>query len=165
MAESWKHHEGKSELFVAAVMVTIFGIMTATALQYPKDARLFPMIIGTAGLALSLGVLLQAVRFHHSESSAFPARERPATPRRHRIALSAAPAYGVLLWLAGFYVASAVALVALPYGFGYRKPARLLLLMAVSILLMRILFASVMGIQMPQGLLGQWVLETFIYED
>ena len=167
------HHDWLKEHAIAVIMVMIFGIMVGVAFQYPKDARLFPLIVGTIGLILSLGVLSQSVSLHLSERSAVepPAPDASSTQEPHAmrvrsyIALSAAPAYGILLWLAGFYISSGAALIVLPYGLGYRKLGRLLLLMVVSVVLMRIMFTYVMGIQMPPGLLGQWFLETFIYED
>lgn len=161
------------ELAVGAVLVAVFGIMVGAALTYAVDARLFPLIVGTAGLVLSLMVFGRSVYLYsQSKKSTAPLTTKGPAPaadagerRKKWISLCSAPAFGALLWLVGFYIASGVVLTLMPYGLGYKKAGRILLLMAATVVGMRILFADIMGIRMPPGLLGDWFLETFVYTD
>lgn len=161
------------EITIAAFLTGIFVVMTGAALTYPEDARLFPLIIGTAGLFMSLIVLVQSVYWYSSarKMKAYaPAAEKlpgrtPAERRKWWISFLSAPIFGALLWIAGFYIASAVALTFMPYGLGYKRLGKIVLLMAATVLGMKLLFSDIMGIRMPHGLLGEWFLGTFVYKD
>jgi len=156
----------RSSVVVAAFLVLIFAALVISSFFYPADARLFPLIICTAGLVLAVSVLVAEIkrrpRDDHDESNV-PTFfiEENATARS--IALLAAPTYGVLLWFFGFYLASGLTLVLMPYSLGYRRPWPLIVLGAATIVVIKLLFDDVMGAAMPMGLLDGWFVRTFVY--
>lgn len=162
--ETWLMQE-----FLALLLLVVFAVMVGLGLAYPADARLFPLIIGTLGLVLSGSVLVRAVIGHMASFVDTAQEVDQPTSRAQRLrewaAIGCAPAYGFLVWSAGFYVASVSALIAMPYLLGYRRIWPLIVLATVTVGVVRIVFPNLMGIRLPPGLLGEWVLENFVYDD
>ena len=85
--------------------------------QDPFDARLFPLVIGTAGILLTLVIALEQV--HRQRAGAADAvDERDPAARvgwpRFATALLSAPVFGLAFWLLGFVVASLAAMLLMP---------------------------------------------------
>ena len=157
-----------SGVVAAAAMVTIFAVMFVLSLGYPRDARLFPLIVCAAGLCIGIGILIAEVRrrpITAEDGAKLPEFFRSRNVAQRWTAVMAAPLYGLLLLLAGFYFASGIALVILPYFLGYRRFWFLVGFAVVTIAVINILFNVVMDMSMPKGFLDTWFLETFVYED
>jgi hypothetical protein len=157
-----------SGIAAAAALVTIFAVMVGLSLFYPRDARLFPLIVCAAGLSFAIGILIAEIRRRPETAQnidKLPEFFRSNDAVKRWTALMAAPLYGLLLWLVGFYLASGIALVVLPYFLGYRRFWFLVGLAVVTIAVVNVLFSYVMDMSMPKGVLDTWFLETFVYDD
>lgn len=157
-----------SGVAAAAALVTIFVVMAVLSLGYPRDARLFPLIVCTAGLCFGIGILIAEYRRRPEtaeDGAELPEFFRSGNVAQRWTALVAAPLYGLLLMLIGFYFTSGIALVVLPYFLGYRRFWFLVRFAVVTIAIINVLFSYVMDMSMPKGLLDTWFLETFVYED
>jgi hypothetical protein len=143
---------------VCGALLIVFGTVLGLSRHYPHDARLFPSIAGGAGLLLT--VLLIIV----DKPAPDPVEHAATTPGRTAIALLAAPVYAFLVWLAGFYVASFAVLIVLPWVLGFRRALILLAVALGGVAVLAGLFAGAMDMSLPQGLLGDWFLSRFIYD-
>jgi hypothetical protein len=157
-----------SGVVAAAALVTIFAVMVVLSFGYPRDARLFPLIVCAAGLCFGIGILIVEIRRRPvigENSAKLPEFFRSKDATQRWTALMAAPLYGLLLLLTGFYLASGITLVVLPYFLGYRRFWFLVGLAVVTIAVVNVLFSYVMDMSMPKGVLDTWFLETFVYDD
>ncbi len=80
------------------------------------------------------------------------------------LAVAAAPVYALLVWVLGFYVASLVALIVLPQCLDYRRIGMLIVIAAVAVALIAAIFSWGMEMAMPNGLVGDWFLKTYVYD-
>ena len=147
---------------ISLILFLVFLLVVLEGLRYPPEARLFPTIIGAAGMALSLAVFV----LHGGDDG--PAEEHAAAPApdrlRRLLAIAAAPVYSLLVWTVGFYAASLIAILLLPQLLGYRRPILLAAIAVVSVGVIAAVFSWGMAMAMPPGILGNWILTTFVYE-
>jgi hypothetical protein len=59
----------RPDLAVAAALLAIFAVMTATAAGYPAAARLMPLVVGVPAVGLTLWELWRAWRTPHDSAS------------------------------------------------------------------------------------------------
>jgi hypothetical protein len=130
----------------------------------------FPRIVGVFGLICLMLIAVQVLSA--TETVSQPQADEPveddfitAPPMRKFIALAAAPVYGTLFWIGGFYVSAALSIFGIPMLLGYRRPVALSILAVVSTALMSVLFSFALDMQMPHGLIGDWFIERYIYVD
>ncbi len=97
----------REEFGLIALLLIIFGGVIVFSIRLPFDAKLFPMVIGSAGLVLCLAILVDALR---KRAITAPADVVPgddpaarATWPRFATALLSAPVFGLVFWLFGFY--------------------------------------------------------------
>jgi putative tricarboxylic transport membrane protein len=143
----------------------LFALVLIMALGYPPEARLFPLIVSTAGLAFSVMLLVaQAAPGGTKDGgrdTSLPAGDGDG--RRFGLALLSAPAFCLLVWLLGFYLAALLTLSLLPYALGYRHLVVTGLFAVVLVAVLYLVFSLAMEMSLPDGLLGSWVLDTLIY--
>lgn len=157
----------RAEVALALALAALFGVVIGTALGYPRDARLFPIIIGTGGLVLSLALAL-AVMIRGgaplADTAAKPDEARDAHGSgRIVLAVLASPVFGLLLWLVGFWIATAIAVFAVPWMMGYRNKAMLALLALGTIAVLALTFPYLLKVGLPIGVFGEWFLATFVH--
>jgi hypothetical protein len=149
---------------ICAALFAVFGIVLLLGAGFPREAGLFPMIAGGVGLAITFLIVISdrgAVDQDPPEKGpASPAR----TPGRTTIALLSAPVFAALVWGAGFYVASFLALIGMPWLLGYRRPFILIAVAVGGVAVLAALFDIAMDMTLPQGLLGDWFLARFIHD-
>ena len=134
---------------VAGALAAMFAVVLAVGWGYPAEARLFPAIVGATGLVLSCWLL--ALREVRQAPRAMEQRGRMA------LGLLTPPVYSLAIWLAGFYPATLVLLIAMPVWLGFR-PVWLLGPLAVVLLgVVYGLFSVAMDLPLPVGLLGSWL--------
>src|SRR5262245_8252373 len=106
----------REELALIALLLVLFVGVIGFAIRLPFDARLFPLVIGGAGILLCLVIALQESIGRPSAAPAAPSDDPGAAPSwpRFATALLAAPAFGIVFWLFGFFVASLAAMLVLP---------------------------------------------------
>src|SRR6516164_6078329 len=112
---------GREELSLIALLLMFFIGIVALAYPLPFDARLFPLVIGTAGILLTLGIAIEQIRRGARDASMVD-EDDPAAKAdwpRYATALLAAPAFGLMFWLVGFIIASLAAMLLIPVLMGY----------------------------------------------
>jgi hypothetical protein len=148
----------REELALIALLLAFFLGIVLLATGIPFDARLFPLVIGSAGLLLVLAVGAGQWQRRRRGEIAAP-DEAEAGGARLAIALCAAPVFGLLFWLVGFVVASLVAMLVLPPLLGYRDRKRLLPIAIVTVALLALIGPYLLNVDLPHGLVGDWLIE------
>src|SRR5215468_10875618 len=111
----------REELALIAILLVFFVGIVALSYHLPFDARLFPLVIGTAGILLTLAIVIEQMRGHGAREPT-TVDDDPAAKAdwpRYATALFAAPVFGLMFWLAGFVVAALAAMLLVPVLMGY----------------------------------------------
>jgi len=149
---------------IALLFLTFIGIVVF-ALRLPFDARLFPMVIGSAGLILCAIIVFHEVRRWRSPDAADAVpREGSLTGAdraRYALALLSAPVFGLLLWLFGFFMASLVAMLAMPRMMGVRNWPLIIVVALATTVALALIFPFLLGVNLPHGIVGDWLLDRF----
>jgi len=112
----------REELALIALVLLFFIGIVALSYHLPFDARLFPIVIGSAGILLTLGIAVEQVRRRGARDASMVDEDDPAAKAdwpRYATALLAAPAFGLMFWLFGFIIASLAAMLLVPVLMGY----------------------------------------------
>ena len=155
----------REELALIAILLVFFVAIVAFAVSLPFDARLFPLIIGSAGILLSLGVALEALRRRAGDASAADpspgeddAAARAGWPR-YLTALFAAPVFGLIFWLFGFVIAALVAMLLMPPLMGYADRKRLIITALVTVVVLALVAPRLLNVDLPHGVVGDWLID------
>lgn len=151
----------REEFALVALLLVFFIGIVGFSFGSPFDARLFPIVIGSAGILLALGIGIAQWRRYRSgdDPPAVDNAEAAAAPERLAMALLAAPVFGLLFWLCGFIVASLAAMLALPPLMGYRDRRRLLIIMIVAVPVLAVVAPWLLAVDLPHGLIGDWLID------
>jgi Tripartite tricarboxylate transporter TctB family len=156
----------REEFALIAVLFVFFAAIVAFAVSLPFDARLFPLIIGSAGILLSLGVAIEArQRRRAGDASAADASvgEDDAAARagwpRYLTALFAAPVFGLVFWLLGFVVAALAAMLLVPPLMGYADRKRLIITALITVAVLALVAPRLLNVDLPHGVVGDWLIE------
>jgi hypothetical protein len=151
----------REEFALVAVLLAVFAFIIVFALKLPFDAKLFPIIIGTAGILLCLVIAFQEWR--RRATTALVVREDdPATSAtwpRVATALLSAPAFGLVFFLFGFFVASLAAMFVMPPLMGYTNRKMMLLVGLATVAVLAVFFPTLVGVDLPHGLVGDWLID------
>jgi hypothetical protein len=142
----------------AAALLAILGYVAATGLRARGISGLFPAIVGIVGGIAALVNLAQALR----GSDPRPAEELPEGESAAWLAglsYGVPVAYAVLLWLLGFWVASAVTLLALPWMLGYRRKLIVLAVCLGTLAAVELVFVRMFDMTLPRGMLIERLLD------
>ncbi len=150
------------EWVLQGALLLLFVGVAAMALGFEPESRLFPLIVGTIGAGLTAGLILYGFAWPDVAAPLKAANGNKRIPRDVIIGVAAAPIYSGLVWLAGFYVASPLALIVMPWLLGYRNLLVLLPLTVVMTAIFAAVFSYAMDLSLPPGLLGHWFLARFI---
>ena len=152
----------REEFSLIALLLLFFIAIVAFAYTLPFDARLFPLIIGCAGIALTLAVALEQVRRRQAGAAAVVDATDPATRAdwpRYATALLSAPAFGLLFWLFGFIIASFAAMMLIPLLMGYANRRRLVVTAAITVAVLAVIGPYLLNVELPQGVVGDWLID------
>jgi hypothetical protein len=153
----------REEFSLIAVLLLFFCGIIVFAVRLPFDARLFPMVVGTTGIVLTLAILFQELRRRPGERSKAVKPDDPvanASWLRFATALLSAPVFGIVFWLFGFFVASLAAMFVMPTLMGYSDRRRLLILGIVTVGFLAVFFPYLVGVNLPHGVVGDWLIDT-----
>ena len=103
-----------SGVVLIALLLLFFVGIVALVYKIPFDARLFPVVVGSAGILLTLGIAIEQMRRRGARDASMVDEDDPAAKAdwpRYATALLAAPAFGLMFWLFGFIVASPAAML------------------------------------------------------
>jgi uncharacterized membrane protein len=155
----------REEFVLAGVLLMFFVGILALSDGLPFDARLFPMVIGTAGVLFSAAIIVREIRTRRS--GAAPPAAGPDDPAagatwpRFLTALLSAPAFGLAFWLFGFVAASLAAMLAMPLMMGYPHRRLMVVIAVVTVAVLALAFPHLVGVDLPNGVVGDWLIETF----
>lgn len=152
----------REEFSLIALLLLFFIAIVAFGYSLPFDARLFPLIIGGAGIVLTLTVALAQVRRRRAGAAAVVDEDDPAGKAdwpRYATALLSAPAFGLLFWLFGFIVASLAAMVLIPLLMGYANRRRLVVTAVITVAVLAVIAPYLLNVELPQGVVGDWLID------
>jgi len=141
----------RGDALFAGVLLLLFAVMLGVAQRYPRDSRLFPAIVAGLGVLIA-GMLLLKL-----------ARGRVATPRGEEeggegaapvwVSVLAPIGFGLVMWLVGFWVATALVCFLIPATMGYRDLRHRLALALGTLTVLYLLFPVALDLPMPRGVL------------
>ena len=153
----------REEFSLIALLLLFFIAIVAFGYSLPFDARLFPLIIGCAGIVLTLAVALDQVRRHRAGNAEVVVDGSDPAARaswaRYATALLSAPAFGLLFWLFGFIIASFAAMLLIPTLMGYANRRRLLVTAVITVAVLAIIAPYLLNVELPQGVVGDWLID------
>jgi hypothetical protein len=152
----------REELALIALLFFFFIGIVALSFNTPFDARLFPIVIGGAGILLMLVIAVEQLRLRRAGDAAALKDDDPASKvdwRRFATALLSAPVFGLLFWLLGFVIASFAAMLLMPVLMGYANRRRLVVVAVVTVALLALIFPYLLNVALPHGLVGDWLID------
>src|SRR3981081_2987000 len=152
------------EFSLIALLLLFFIAIVAFAYTLPFDARLFPLIIGGAGIVLTLVIALEQVRRRRVGAAAVVDEDDPVTRAdwpRYATALLSAPVFGLLFWLFGFIVASLAAMLLMPALMGYRRRRQIVVTAVATVAVLAVAAPYLLNVDLPHGLVGEWLVDRF----
>ena len=152
----------REEFALIAILLAFFAGIVAFAFHIPFDARLFPMVIGSAGMLLVLAVALEQMRRRGAAAPMVEADDAAAHADwpRFATALLAAPVFGLLFWLFGFVIASLAAMLTMPVLMGYQDRRKLVIVAVVTVAILALICPYLLSVDLPLGLVGDWLIDT-----
>jgi vacuolar-type H+-ATPase subunit I/STV1 len=160
-------HYWIEEVSLVGVLFAFFCGILAFSIGLPRDAALFPIVIGSAGV-----LFCGFIAFEEKVWRGVPTGDDAPGPKaddaaaqadwpRLMLAMFSAPVFGVLLWLFGFFVASLAAMFVMPPMMGYANKRLMLIIGAATVVVLAVLFPLLVGVDLPHGLVGDWLIDTF----
>jgi Tripartite tricarboxylate transporter TctB family len=152
----------REELALIVVLLVFFIAIVAFAVRLPFDARLFPLVIGGAGILLALGVAAEEVQRRRAGVAAAVDEHDAAAHAgwpRYAAALLSAPAFGLLFWLFGFVVASLAAMLLMPMLMGYANRRRLAIVALLSVAVLAVIGPRLLNVDLPHGVVTEWLID------
>jgi hypothetical protein len=156
----------REEFVLLCVLLLFFLAIVGFAVRLPFDARLFPLVIGSAGILLMLAIAAAEIRRRRDVKTATNviADDDPAANSswpRYATALLSAPVFGLVFWLFGFFVASVAAMLLMPPLMGYSNRRLIFIVGAATVLVLALFFPYLVGVSLPHGLVGDWLIDLF----
>ncbi len=152
----------REELSLIAVLLLFFVGIVALSYHLPFDARLFPMVIGSAGILLTLGIAIEQVRRRGARDASTVDDDDPAAKAdwpRYATALLAAPAFGLMFWLVGFILAALAAMLLIPVLMGYANRRQLVITALVTVAILALIGPYLLNVDLPHGIVGDWLID------
>jgi hypothetical protein len=143
----------REEFSLIALLLLFFIAIVAFGYSLPFDARLFPLIIGCAGIVLTLAVALDQVRRHRAGNAEVVVDGNDPAARaswaRYATALLSAPAFGLLF----------AAMLLIPTLMGYANRRRLLVTAVITVAVLAVIAPYLLNVELPQGVVGDWLID------
>jgi Tripartite tricarboxylate transporter TctB family len=140
---------GVGERVFAGAIGLVFLVQFLMALRYPSDPRLFPLIVAGVGVLLSVAIVF-GVGLHYADTDS----PEPLSKPDLILALVVSPAYGFVLWLLGYWIASGIAIPLLAWLLGYRNRSVLMTSTISVVVVLGVLF-PLLDVPLPSGFLMQ----------
>jgi hypothetical protein len=152
----------REEFSLIAILFVFFVGIAALSYHIPFDARLFPLVIGSAGILLTLATAIEQVRRRAARDASTVDDDDPAAKAdwpRYATALFAAPVFGLLFWLVGFVVASLAAMLLVPVLMGYANRRQLVVTALLTVAILALIGPYLLNVDLPHGLVGDWLID------
>src|SRR6266567_1277204 len=147
----------REEFSLIAILLLFFVGIVALSYHLPFDARLFPIVIGSAGILLTLGIAIEQVRRRGARDASTVDDDDPAAKAdwpRYATALLAAPAFGLMFWLVGFILAALAAMLLIPVLMGYANRRQLVITALVTVAILALIGPYLLNADLPHGIVG-----------
>jgi len=152
----------REEFSLIAMLLLFFVGIVALSYHLPFDARLFPIVIGSAGILLTLGIAIEQMRWRGARDASTVDEDDPAAKAdwpRYATALLAAPAFGLLFWLFGFIIASLAAMLLIPVLMGYANRRQLVVTALLTVAILALIGPYLLNVDLPHGIVGDWLID------
>ncbi len=152
----------REEFSLIAILLLFFVGIVALSYHLPFDARLFPIVIGSAGILLTLGIAIEQVRRRGARDASTVDDDDPAAKAdwpRYATALLAAPAFGLMFWLVGFILAALAAMLLIPVLMGYANRRQLVITALVTVAILALIGPYLLNVDLPHGIVGDWLID------
>jgi len=152
----------REEFALIALLLLFFVGIVELTYKIPFDARLFPVVVGSAGIVLTLAIAVEQVRRRRAGDSSVADEEDPAAKAgwpRFATALLSAPVFGLAFWLVGFIVASLAAMLLMPVLMGYSDRRQLVLIAVITVAVLAVVCPYLLNVDLPHGLVGDWLID------
>lgn len=150
---------------VAECLAVLFALVIVIGRQYPPDARLFPTVVSVLGLFLCAVFLAASVLNPTYARKNIDDMEEAAGDIMHFwIACVSPPLYSIGIYVIGFHAATFIAMLVMPAVLGYPGWLRRAGIAFAVVLALHLVFVVAVDIDLPSGLLGNYVLTTFVYD-
>ncbi len=123
---------------------------------------IFPIVIGSAGILLTLGIAIEQVRRRGARDASTVDDDDPAAKAdwpRYATALLAAPAFGLMFWLVGFILAALAAMLLIPVLMGYANRRQLVITALVTVAILALIGPYLLNVDLPHGIVGDWLID------
>lgn len=157
-----------AEALVGLGLLAVFVVVLAEAARYPRDARLFPIVIGVTGLCMAGLHLVRSLTGRlggagrGAEAAETEDQAGASPPTSLWIAIAAAPSFGLVMWLFGFWIATGLVVFLGPWVMGYRNLVRRVALTAGTLAVLAFMFPYMLNVPLPTGLVWE---EIFYVDD
>jgi putative tricarboxylic transport membrane protein len=145
------------ELLFGGIVILILLVFLVTSFSYSPDVRLFPVIVSSVGIVLTVLWIIGALRTSKITPFAFKGLKPDKGGLAWLATLVVLLAYVVLVPIVGFSAASAIFFVVVVVISGFRMvEGRWILVVAttIGIFAFLFLFAQLLQVELPVGLLG-----------
>ena len=152
----------REEFSLIAMLLLFFVGIVALSYHLPFDARLFPIVIGSAGILLTLGIAIEQMRRRGARDASTVDEDDPAAKAdwpRYATALLAAPVFGLMFWLFGFIIASLAAMLLIPVLMGYANRRQLVVTALLTVAILALIGPYLLNVDLPHGLVGDWLID------
>src|SRR5215468_10951575 len=126
----------REELALIAILLVFFVGIVALSYHLPFDARLFPLVIGTAGILLTLAIVIEQMRGHGARDATTVDDDPAAKADGPR---------------------DATALFAVPVLMGYANRRQLVVTALVTVAILALISPYHLDVDLPHGLVGYWL--------
>jgi len=155
----------RREEFALIVMLLLFFLgIVALSYDTPFDARLFPLVVGSAGIVLTVLVAVEQLRRRAVDAGSLLDARDPSDQAdwpRYATALLSAPVFGLLFWLFGFVVASLAAMLLMPALMGYQRRRQIVVTAVATVAVLAVAAPYLLNVDLPHGLVGEWLVDRF----
>lgn len=154
----------REEFALIAMLLLFFLGIVAFSYDTPFDARLFPLVVGSAGVVLTVLVAVEQLQRRAVDAGSALDANDPADRAdwpRYATALLSAPVFGLLFWLFGFIVASLAAMLLMPALMGYRRRRQIVVTAVATVVVLAVAAPYLLNVDLPHGLVGEWLVDRF----
>ncbi len=157
IADEEKNQVSVGELLFGGFVILVLALFLYTSFSYSPDVRLFPVIVSGAGIILTALWIVGALRTGHITPFVFKGFKSAKGGMPFLATIGLLLGYVILLPLVGLSVASAVFFLVVVILSGFKlAEGRWILVVAttVGIFAFLFLFAQLLQVQLPVGMLG-----------
>ncbi len=147
-----KKQKCRQEIVIVIALIALCVYVFVTAGGFKGDSGMLPRITAVITGALCVMQLGVSMREYKALQGV---EDAPPVPAKYFIMASVAlVVYTALIFIVGYYIATAIYLCGSIYLFGYRKKVIILAITAGLVAFIYVLFNVLMYVKMPTGLFG-----------